>query len=154
MNLSQDEARILIAIEKYLLEQDNIITLPLQGKHKIYSLEDLAHKEKFHLSMYLGAKNIRKITYQLMYQGRIILLRVDIGYSGTHFNPDGTIIGPGLPHIHIYNENYADRIAYPLPPSFTDPNDFITALYDFMEYSNVINRNELQIQTGLDFNDS
>ena len=57
---------------------------------------------------------------------------------------DGTVIESYTPHIHIHN-GINDKTAYPLPDDFSNTNDIVQTLRDFLSYSNVINVNEIEL---------
>jgi len=52
-----------------------------------------------------------------------------------HTNPDGEIITGN--HLHIYKEGYGDKIAQPLPDIFTNPENPLKTLREFMKYCNI-----------------
>lgn len=150
MELSQQEANTLIAIEKYLTTP-NKGKLPLPGKKHMFPIHD-RNKEKYKAEMFRGAKNPNKSSYTLIYSNKVVLIRVDLNYNSPHINPnDHTILPANTPHIHIYDEEHYDGIAYPLPSEFSHTDDIVQTLYDFLSYSNVINLNQLRIcvQGGL-----
>ena len=149
MNLSREEAKALIAIEKYLTNHSIII--PSQGAENKYDIYDKTGDQNYYAAMFRGRINPLKSYYKLIYRGNIRLIRVDIGDGGTHINPDGTIFPPGTPHIHLYDEVYHDSIAYPLPKIFNNTDDLPETLRTFLSYSNVLNVNEIDIiqQGGL-----
>lgn len=149
MKLSQQEADILLQIEKLLLEPAKV-SVPLQGVTTSHKLTDTGKKENFNMLLRHGKKNPNKISYQLMYHGNIILLRLDTE-AGAHYNPDGTFIPAHTPHLHIYTEEYDDHMAYLLPDGFTDVSDLVNLLREFLVYSKVINVDEVNItiQGGL-----
>lgn len=155
--LTTEEASILIKIAKAFLEPQKF-KLAEAGKTEFYPLQEVfTRRRDLKMSMYSGRINPEKFTFQLIYKGNIILVRVDFGYPGTHTNLDGSIIPPKTPHIHIYDEETLDKVALPLPEAFSNPNDFIQVLYDFFSYVNIVNINDIHIctQGGLfDENDS
>ena len=98
-----------------------------------------------------GKRNINKCSFNVVYNKSIILLRLDIEPGRIHQNPDGQDV-PN-PHLHIYREGYDDRYAIPAPESFVDMGNLAQALYDLLGYSNVINRDEVEIfDQGVLFN--
>lgn len=149
MNLSQEEANALIAIEKYL--KNHSIVIPSQGAENKYDIYDSAGDQNYYAAMFRGRINPLKSYYKLIYRGNIRLIRVDIGYSGTHTNPDGTVFPAGVPHIHLFDEVHHDKIAYPLPEIFNNTDDLAETLRTFLSYSNVLNVDEIEIiqQGGL-----
>lgn len=57
--------------------------------------------------------------------------------GNTHTNPDKTDIGGT--HLHIYREGYDDKWALPLPGIFTNTNDLVKTLKEFLAYCKVVN---------------
>lgn len=150
MKLSQQDAQTLIAIEK-ILTTPTKGNLPSPGKHQNFPLHD-KKKNNYKATMYRGNKNPNKASYTLLYQGNIVLIRVDLNCNSPHMTTsNGEMLPPNTPHIHIYDEEQHDKIAYPLPKEFAHTNDILQTLYDFLAYSNVINLKELRIcvQGGL-----
>ena len=155
MNLNNDEAQFLINLQKQMM--DTILKFPPPGKFANYQATDLENTRKFIFRTRPAQGNHpgrRKITYNLFYDG-LQLLRLDTYGTGAHTNKDGTIIPAHTPHIHIYDEKEDDHNAYLLPSSFTSPEDFLQTLLDFLDYTNVIDVNNIQIveQGGLIPND-
>lgn len=155
--LTTQEANILIKIAKAFLDPKKF-KLADAGKTESYPLQEVFSKKRdLKMTMYSGRITSQKFTFQLMFRGNIILVRVDFGYPGTHINPDGSIIPPKTPHIHMYDEETLDKVALPLPETFSNPNDFVQVLYDFFSYVNIVNISDIRIctQGGLfDENDS
>ncbi|HJJ47150.1 MAG TPA: hypothetical protein O0X32_02730 [Methanocorpusculum sp.] len=93
-------------------------------------------KENIKLTIRPGKISFSKITDQLREKNsNLILVRVDIGNSIGHTNPDGTVISGN--HIHIYQEGYEDKISQELPKDFVDPKDPYQTLKDFMKYCSI-----------------
>lgn len=145
--LTQSEADLLIALEKIFLQTPSI-KFPIPGKNTRYPIESTDSHEKFTLAIVRGGKNRLKCSYTELNKANVILLRVDTE-QGVHINPDGVDVP--APHLHIYREGYNDRFAYPLPDSFINSKDLVQTFYDFLNYSNVINTNDIHIsiQGGL-----
>ena len=67
------------------------------------------------------------------------MVRLDIGETLRHVNPDGGVIEGS--HIHIYREGYDSKYAFPLDEfssRFLDPNNVIKTLADFARYCNIV----------------
>ena len=137
--IPQIEADALLSVEKE------------RADSKEYDLENLTleiplvscdRKEKFFLDLRNARIDILKFKYQTRARSVIILARLDFGQAGRHTNPDHvTIEGP---HIHIYREGYADKWAYLLDDMpggniFSDINDRLKTLNEFMVYCNIKN---------------
>lgn len=158
MNLTNDEAQLLIALQKRMKQIELCIRPP--GKVGMYPATDLEGARTFLFRMRVANGNHvgrHKTSYNLFYDG-YQLLRLDTYGNGMHTNGDGSTIPACTPHIHIYDENELpqDHHAYPLPTSFTDPEDDIKTLLQFLEYANVVDVENLTVvQQGVmgDVND-
>ena len=65
----------------------------------------------------------------------VILARLDFG-GAMHTNPDGQDVQ--VPHLHLYQEGFGDKWAYPLPAdAFSDPADRWKLFEEFMTYCNI-----------------
>jgi len=101
VELSQQEADLLIAIEKVLTNPKKL-KLPQSGRKDVHELLSVDGREEYKFSAYRGsAKAPNKISYSILYQHSITLLKVDNSH-GLHINPDDTTIPPFTPHIHLY----------------------------------------------------
>jgi hypothetical protein len=140
--LTQQEANILIAMEKTIINA-RALSFPSSGHRKDYDLLSTDNREKFILSVVRSGKiKPNKCSYSERYKNAIILLRID-NDGRPHINPDGQEVP--CPHLHIYREGDHDRWAYPLPDSFSNSPDLIQTFIDLLNYSNVINTNNLHI---------
>ena len=145
--LTQEEADTLSVIEK-LLTNPNSIRMPEQGTTKIYPVHYFREGKRnndMSVSTYRGTIDARKVSYRLLYNNNIVLIRIDTHYRTKHINPDKTVIQPMQPHIHLYSEQHGDKYAYPLPQEFSDTEDIIALFLDFLSYSHIINVNEVQV---------
>ena len=153
--LAQAEADTLRAIEK-LLTNPNSVRIPEQGTtkiHPVHYFREEKRNDNMSVSTYRGKIDAMKVSYRLLYNNNIVLIRIDTHDRTKHINPDKTVIQPMQPHIHIYSEQYGDKVAYPLPQEFSNANDIIVLLLDFLSYSNIINVNKVQIaEQGVLFN--
>lgn len=143
-NLSQGEADALIQIEKRWRD-DLVYTYPGVGGLLTVPLISIDCREEFILDVRRGRIDLSKVTHQL--RGRVvaILVRVDIA-GPPHTNPDGVVVP--CPHIHLYKENFGDKWAQPLPPSyFSNVTDLWQVLHDFMDFCRVVEKP--QIERGL-----
>ena len=148
MYIEQTEADTLRMIEKYLLNPELVIipALGVTDKYKIAYNRDNINFTNMALSTYRGRINKNKISYRLLYENAIMLMRVDTCDATPHINPDRLItIEPYQPHLHIYREGYGDKFAYPLPTEFSGSSNIVTLLQEFLSYSNVININNVKI---------
>ncbi len=150
--LAQAEADTLRRIEKFLTNPHNITLLsPHRNSiHQMHYFHNGFRKDDMKLSTFHSEKNTRKVSYRILYNGNIVLIRIDTQDATPHINPDGQlVIPPYQPHVHIYQEGYSDKFAYPLPEEFQNTDNIIELFMEFLSYSNVINKDDVQIQEVL-----
>jgi len=70
-------------------------------------------REHFFLDLRRGRVNLRKGTYQTRARKVVILARLDF-CGPPHRNPDDEEVGS--PHLHLYQEGFGDKWAFPVPP--------------------------------------
>src|SRR5207245_1561915 len=116
--LTQAEADALMAMVKEFVDQKGI-NFPLAGEWVKLEVKSEDKRESFLIDVNRkGTVKPSKCTYQERYEVVEILLRLDLD-GPTHENPDGAELP--CPHLHIYREGYADKLAFPLPGGrFTD----------------------------------
>lgn len=143
--LTNEEAATLRAIEKYLTSPAEVC-IPAPGRTAMHGVE-YTRDERLHkdmtVSLYHGRTDVKKMSYRLLYRGTIKLVRVDLGDKSMHRNPDGSVLLPGTPHIHLYDEEQEDHVAHPLPSEFASTDDLLQTLKDFLSYSHIINVDEI-----------
>ena len=150
MHLTQETAETLIQIEKILLYPINIHIPQSNHQNEIYPLGYTDENKIFNTkilsaTMFRGSKNPKKVSYKILYKDQIRLIRLDL-FGTRHINfDDGKIFERDIPQLHIYDELNKDKKAYSLPPEFSNTNDIIQTLKDFLSFSNVINVNEIKI---------
>jgi len=133
LELTQREADALLAMEKQKSDSKQY-TYPWGGKHLHIPLLSLDRREKFILDLSQRKIEVSRNKFQTRARKAIVLVRLDLDDT-PHRNPDGAdVLGP---HLHIYKEGYGDSWAYPLPQRFTDPDDCIKTLKEFLQYCNV-----------------
>lgn len=134
IHISQTEATRLINIEKRA-ESSDAYTYPSLGGAINIPVLSIDLREKFIIDVSRGRVNLLKGTNQLRSHQVIVLVRLDFNGS-PHRNPDGEEIA--CPHMHIYQEGYGDKWAYPLPDGvFSNLDDGLQTIRDFMGYCNV-----------------
>ena len=139
ITLTQSEIADLLQMDKRLKQRT--IAFPGGGDKEQYKLYLNKISDTMTLHIIAGKKNKLKYTFAEVYDN-IPLLRVDL-HGQVHWNPDGKSVP--TPHIHIYQEEYEDKIAYPLPSQFAKTDDPIELFIDYLKYSHVINYNKIQI---------
>jgi hypothetical protein len=118
MLITKSQFEILKELEKVFKEEK--LSISLEGENNkntkwTQEIISVDNKESFLLDFFRPRLEISKtkITFNTRYRKIIRLIRVDL--SGTHTNPEelggNTFEGP---HIHIYDEKFHDRVAYPL----------------------------------------
>lgn len=146
--LKQEEADTLRMIEKYLINPQSVKLPPAQETtiYDIYYMKDDKRYDNMNLSTYRGRKNPHKVSYRILYDKCVMLVRIDSQDATYHINPDGkTKILPYQPHIHIYKEGYGDKYAYLLPDEFSKTDDIVTLFMEFLSYSHVINADKISM---------
>ncbi len=137
MALSQKEADYLLALEKKCVTDTPIVIGHFAFKI-IRELISADGRERFHLDLRHDSIRLRKYTYQ--HRARVIvpLVRLDVGNTLEHTNPDGERVSG--PHLHLYREGYDDKFAFPLSDyPFSDPYDMIKTLTEFALYCRIVN---------------
>jgi hypothetical protein len=134
--LTQKEADRLLRVEKYRTD-DTPFPFPIKGRSLRIPLRSKSGDEEFSLDLYRGTIEIGKNMFQARARKTVILARLDLG-GPPHRNPDGKEIL--CPHIHLYQEGYDDKWAYPLPPDFHNPKDISRTLDEFMEYCHIVEK--------------
>jgi hypothetical protein len=105
INLTQDEADKLIAMEKRAVDEKEWL-FPARGERVAIPLTSLDKRESFMLDVTRAQIKLTKATYQNRARAAIILMRLDLD-GPPHQNPDGEEIP--CPHLHIYREGYGDK---------------------------------------------
>lgn len=140
INLTQDEADLLIAMKKYKVNDERwdypglggSISIPLVSENK---------RENFILDIYRGRIDLVKGTYQNRSRQVVVLVRLDFG-GQPHRNPDQQEVPS--PHLHLYREGFGDKWAIPVPSDkFPNMRDLWQTVNDFMGYCNVVEQPNL-----------
>jgi hypothetical protein len=134
INLTQDEADKLMAMEKCAVDEKNWL-FPPPGEGVAIPLTSLDRRENFVLDVTRAQIKLTKATYQNRARAVIILMRLDLG-GPPHRTPDGVEIP--CPDLHIYREGYGDRWAIPAPTAtYTDTLDLFSTFEAFMQQCNI-----------------
>lgn len=147
--MTQEEANGLIEVLKRI-KDPSTYAFPRPGirASNILQLISFFSKDLFLVDIKRSSTiDDQKYTLQMRYKKENILLRLDCG-SSKHGNPDGSIIE--CPHFHIFQEGYGDKWAYPLPQVFSNPEDLLTTLKEFLIYCHTTNISELLLQDQQD----
>jgi hypothetical protein len=130
----QAEADALLAMPKVKVN-DDIHEYPGTGAQISILLVSRDQRENFELDIWRSGNVQLKGRYQNISRHIVILARLDFG-GQPHRNPDDTEITS--PHLHLYREGFADKWAFSLPDSFTNPADLWKTLHQFMEFCNIV----------------
>ena len=139
--LTQAEADRLLALEKHRVD-DQVWSPPHRGARITVPLTSVDGHESFLLDFRRARINILKSTYQTRGRQVFVLARLDVG-GAPHRNPDDEVIE--CPHLHLYRDGFHDKWAIPVPADrFSNLDDAMQTLLDFMDYCNVTQRPLLQ----------
>ncbi len=136
--LTQSEADYLMELEKRFA-QDDVLILGAPGIRIERELISVDGRERFWLDIYQGRIELRKFTLQERARAVVPLVRLDIGSTLRHTNPDETVITG--PHIHVFREGYDLKFATALADfsfAFRDPGSLPLTLGDFARYCHII----------------
>ena len=140
INLTQDEADLLITMKKFKVNDDKwdypglggSVTIPLVSEDK---------RENFLLDIYRGRIDLLKGSYQNRSRQVVLLVRLDFG-GQPHRNPDHQEVPS--PHLHIYREGFGDKWAVPVPlDKFPNTADLWQTMNDVMIYCNIVEQPNL-----------
>lgn len=109
--LSQNEADELINMLKECV--DKIIHIPVQGTSNKFLVKSIASSEHFDIVLSRKNRRVNKYSILALYNKDILLLRLDMGPTAPHENPDTNekILGA---HLHIYREGIGAKFAIPV----------------------------------------
>ena len=139
--LTQHEGDTLFGMKK-IVKNQKLLRMPASGGALDIRLQSKNRKEDFVLNYTQHAINLSKRNHHLRARSIIGLVRLDLD-GPPHKNPDGQEIGPR--HVHLYRENFGLKWAYDIPnDKFSNLENDIQTLKDFMAYCNVISMPELQ----------
>jgi hypothetical protein len=107
-------------------------------------LQSVDRREQFLLTVERGQRKRIRLKYQTRARKVIVLARLDLN-GPAHRNPPDSTYRPNEtltgPHMHLYRENFEDRIAYELSdvPGLIvrDLGSSVSCLEDFLQFSGV-----------------
>lgn len=131
-SLSQFEADRLIELLKRCV--DYAIYIPVHGERADYQVVDIDTSNEAFIAIINRQSNFcEKCSFVLRYKkANEILLRLDVGCTAKHTNPDGTIVEG--PHIHRYREGFDEKFAMPIDFTSTTLED---DLRHFLDIANI-----------------
>jgi len=134
INLTQEEANILIAMEKHRANEDRS-DFPMRGQSLTLPLLSADKREQFLLDLSRARIDLQKVKMQNRGRQVVVLVRLDLG-GAPHRNPDDEEIA--VPHLHLYREGFGDKWAMPLPAEpFRNPADVWMTFEDFVRFCNI-----------------
>jgi hypothetical protein len=134
INLTQEEANVLIAMEKHRANEDHS-DFPMRGQSLTPPLLSADKREQFLLDLSRARIDLQKVKMQNRGRQVVVLIRLDLG-GAPHRNPDDEEIV--VPHLHLYREGFGDKWTMPLPAeTFRNPADVWTTFEDFVRFCNI-----------------
>lgn len=148
VSLSQVVADALLALDKYCVKPETVWCYPRPGKTIEVPLRSADGRELFLLDVEKHKVTLSKFKVQSRARRTWVLARLDFG-GPPHQNPDGTRIDGS--HLHIYNEEYGDKVAIPLSdvPAFCNAAGMADLLDRFMTFCHVVERPKFQGEVAL-----
>lgn len=136
--LTQSEADALIeAIKRTAVSYFTVPAPREQGKSFPVVSED---GERFTIAMYQGGLGDgRSSICALRSNGNVMLMRLCVGDSRVHSNPDGTIVHGS--HLHVYREGFNDRCAVAV--DIASP-DFVADIIRLLDEFHVVEKPNMQ----------
>jgi hypothetical protein len=142
MALTQSEADSLSQMPKEFVDADPLEFSQIQPMNYDRLLQSMDRREQFLRTVERGQRNRIRLKYQTRARKVITLARLDFCGSA-HRNPPDSPYRPSErlagPHMHLYRENFEDRIAYDLVdvPGLTIRNleSGVSCLEDFLMFS-------------------
>jgi len=134
INLTQEEANVLIAMEKHRANEDRS-DFPMRGQSLTLPLLSADKREQFLLDLSRARIDLQKVKMQNRGRQVVVLVRLDLG-GARHRNPDGEEIT--VPHLHLYREGFGDKWAMRLPlDRFRNAADVWMTSEDFLRFCNI-----------------
>ena len=132
--LTQAEADQFMQMVKRFVRAPASITIP-PGVDDTYDLVGPNDRERFLLDVWRGTLRLSKLKFQNRARAVIVLVRLDVD-GAPHTNPDGQRLSGT--HLHLFQEGYDDRWAYPLDPEiFTLLSDPGTTFQEFCAFCKI-----------------
>jgi hypothetical protein len=142
--LAQAEADSLLGMAKEFLDDDPLEFCQTQPMNNERWLRSLDRREQFILTVERGRRRRIRLKYQTRARKVIVLARMELN-GPAHWNPPESPYRPGErldgTHVHLYRENFEDRIAYAIPdvPGLMarDLGNGLMCLEDFLRFCGV-----------------
>jgi hypothetical protein len=144
--LTQAEADYLMDLEKQFVS-DALLTFDAGSFRIVRELISLDGREEFLFDAQRGSLVLKKLTFQERARVIVPLVRLDIGVTLRHRNPNDTVVAGS--HIHVYREGYDAKFAVPLAElsfHFRDLDNVVTTFEDFARYCHITRFPNIQEQ--------
>jgi hypothetical protein len=144
MTLAQSEADMLLKMPKEFINDGPLEFSQNEPMDFDLLLQSEDRREQFILTVERGQRKRVRLKYQTRARKVITLARLELN-GPAHRNPPDSPYRPNErltgPHIHLYRENFDDRIAYNLADvpglSIRDLGSGVGCLEDFLLFSGV-----------------
>jgi hypothetical protein len=128
--ITEEQCRHLMSLTKHFTDESTIEL----GENWIREVKSDDDRELFLLDYYKGRAELKKFVVNNRYRTTIVLARF-CSYK-RHTNPDGTVFEG--PHLHLYDEDYADAIAYPVSElGLKETFSLVDGFSAFIKYCNI-----------------
>ena len=118
MAMTQSEADALLQMPKEFVDFDPLEFTQTQPMNYDRLLQSADRREQFILTFERGQRKRIRLKYQTRARQVIVLARLDLNGPAHHNPPEEAIYRPNEriagPHMHLYRENFEDRIAFEL----------------------------------------
>lgn len=141
MALTQQEADSLLQMPKEFVDSDPLEFTQREPMNYDRLLHSTDRREQFLLTIERGQRNRIRLKYQTRARKIIVLARLDLNGPAHHnppespYHPSQRIAGA---HMHLYREDFEDRIAYELADVpgllIRDLGSGVSCLEDFLRF--------------------
>jgi hypothetical protein len=144
MPFTQVEADSLLNMSKEFVDADPLEFAQTQPMNYDRMLQSLDRREQFFLTVERGRRKRIRLKYQTRARKVIVLARLELN-GPAHKNPPESPYRPNErlngTHMHLYRENFDDRIAYLINDvpglSVRDSGNGVMCLEDFLRFCGV-----------------
>ena len=141
MPFTQTEADSLLQMAKEFVDSAPLEFTQMQPMNYDRLLQSMDRREQFFLSVERGRRKQIRLKYQTRARKVVVLARLDLN-GPAHKNPPESPYRPDArldgSHVHLYRENFEDRIAYLIPDvsglTIRDIGNGVMCLEDFMRF--------------------
>ncbi len=152
MALTQSEADALLKMPKAFVDPDPLDFTQTQPMNYDRLLQSVDRREQFLLTLERGKRQSIRLKFQTRARKVIVLARLDLN-GPAHRNPPDSPYRPSEriagAHMHLYQENFEDRIAYEISdvPGFMvrDLSSGVSCFEDFLLFVGVTEKPTIQL---------